>query len=116
MAVHTVPSSSLSTQLDAKEIAEIAREVEQIALKCRRYLFPERQRVTELRLQLFERSAGRCELRLSPRCLDWISWATMRTHIVSAPRGGLFTLSNLAAPSAISAQKKGQYETTLVVH
>jgi hypothetical protein len=91
VAVHTVPSSPLSHQ-------EIAREVEQIALECRRYLFPpERQRITELRLQLFERSAGRCELRLSPRCLDWISWGTMRTHIASEARGGLFTLSNLKA-------------------
>jgi 5-methylcytosine-specific restriction endonuclease McrA len=94
VAVHTVPSSSSSPQLDSHEIA---REVEKIALECRRHLFPERQRITELRLQLFERSAGRCELRLSPRCLDWISWATMRTHIVSASRGEAFQLSNLKA-------------------
>jgi hypothetical protein len=46
VAVHTVPSSAtlLSPQLDTPEIA---REVEQIALECRRYLFPERQRITE---------------------------------------------------------------------
>jgi hypothetical protein len=78
VAVHTVPSSPLSHH-------EIAREVEQIALECRRYLFPERQRITELRLQLFERSAGRCELRLSPKCLDWISWNTMHAQILSGP-------------------------------
>ena len=94
MAVHEANTHPFPAQLDTQEIA---CEVEQIALECRRYLFPEHQRITELRLQLFERSPGRCELRRSPRCLDWISWSTMRTHIVSASRGGLFTLSNLKA-------------------
>jgi hypothetical protein len=101
MAIHTVPSL-LSPQLDTQEIA---REVEQIALECRRYLFPERQRITELRLQLFERSAGRCELRLSPKCLDWISWNTLRSaQILSGP----FTLSNLRAscPECCSKERK----------
>jgi hypothetical protein len=102
MAIHTVPSL-LSPQLDTQEIA---REVEQIALECRRYLFPERERITELRLQLFERSVGRCELRLSPRCLDWISWATMRTHIVSASRRGAFQLSNVKASCPECLAKK----------
>jgi hypothetical protein len=44
VAVHTVASSSSSPQLATQEIA---REVEQIALECRRYLFLERQRITE---------------------------------------------------------------------
>jgi hypothetical protein len=87
----TIPS--FSTQLDTQEIA---REVEQIALECRRNLFPERQRITELRLQLFERSAGRCEMRRSPDCLDWISWSTIRAAHVTG-RGGPFALSNLRA-------------------
>jgi hypothetical protein len=94
MAVHEANTHPFPAQLD---VQEIAREVERISEECRQYLFPARERITELRLQLFERSKGRCELRLSPRCLDWISWSTMRTHIVSAPRGGAFQLSNVKA-------------------
>jgi hypothetical protein len=91
MAVYTV--SPLSTQLDTQEIA---REAVRIAQECRLYLFPERQRLTEIRLQLFERSNGRCELRRSPDCLDWVSWTTMRV-VHATGRGGPLTLPNLRA-------------------
>ena len=37
----------------------------------------ERRHITEVRLQLFERSGGTCELRLSPKCWEWITWDTM---------------------------------------
>lgn len=100
MAVHTVPNSSFSPQLDTQEIA---REVERISEECRQYLSTERQRITDLRLALFARSQGRCELKRSTKCLDWISWGTMRAHIVSSSmtthlrEHGLYTLSNLRA-------------------
>ena len=58
----------------------------------------ERQHIREIRLQLFERSGGNCELRVSPWCWDWISWDTMHAcHIVSQARGGEWELNNLKA-------------------
>ena len=58
----------------------------------------ERRHITEVRLQLFERSQGKCESQISPRCWQWLSWDTMHAaHIRSKARGGTFTLINLLA-------------------
>jgi len=58
----------------------------------------ERRHITEVRLQLFERSGGTCELRLSPKCWEWITWDTMHAcHVVSRARGGNWELPNLLA-------------------
>jgi len=67
-------------------------------IRCHSLSLAERQRITEVRLQLFERSEGKCELRRSPKCWDSISWQSFHAaHIVSKGRGGTFTLANLRA-------------------
>jgi 5-methylcytosine-specific restriction endonuclease McrA len=96
-----------SPQLD---VQDILREVDEVARECSAYIFPfrrircrtktraERKHIAEVRLQLFERSHGQCELGLAPECWGSVSWFTMHSaHIVSKARGGPFTLSNLKA-------------------
>jgi 5-methylcytosine-specific restriction endonuclease McrA len=98
----SVPSSS--PQL-VQDILDQVREVER---DCSFYLFPairrhaksraERRYILEVRLAVYERSGGRCELRLSPKCWEWISWSTMHSaHVKSRGAGGQWTLTNLKA-------------------
>jgi hypothetical protein len=86
MAVPTVASSSSSPQLDTQEIA---REVEQIALECRRYLFPERQRITESQTAAF-RTLSRA-LRIAPQPqvpgLDLLEYPAFRADSERGARG-----------------------------
>jgi hypothetical protein len=68
------------------------------AIRRKRKSTAERRHITEVRIQLYERSEGSCEVRESPKCWNWISWETMHAaHQVSAARGGKFELSNLRA-------------------
>jgi 5-methylcytosine-specific restriction endonuclease McrA len=58
----------------------------------------ERRHITEARIQLYERSGGMCELRLSPKCLVQVIFETMHMcHVVSRARGGTWDLDNLKA-------------------
>lgn len=58
----------------------------------------EKAHITEARVQLYERSRGQCELRLSPKCWGGITWYTMHAcHVISRPRGGTWNLDNLRA-------------------
>jgi 5-methylcytosine-specific restriction endonuclease McrA len=82
-------------------------------IRCHPKSTAERRHITEIRLQLFERSGGRCELQLGPQCWDWISWDTMHTaHIVSRARGGPWDLDNLlaACPACHAAQHNGGFK------
>src|SRR5438132_586085 len=58
----------------------------------------ERRHIMEIRVQLYERSGGLCELQVSPKCPRQISFLTMHTcHVVSRGRGGPWDLENLKA-------------------
>jgi 5-methylcytosine-specific restriction endonuclease McrA len=108
MAVTKVtPSSSSPQPLD---VQDILREVDQVEHDCAVFLFPhrrircrsksaaERRHIAEVRAQLYERSAGQCELRSSPKCLVGITFETMHAcHVISRARGGRFDLENLKA-------------------
>lgn len=67
-------------------------------IRCRTKTRAERNRIIEARIQLYERSQGQCELRLSPKCWQWVSWETMHAcHVISRARGGMWDLENLKA-------------------
>jgi hypothetical protein len=58
----------------------------------------EKAHTTEARVQLYERSQGQCELRVSPKCWGSITWNTMHAaHVVSRARLGTWELENLKA-------------------
>jgi 5-methylcytosine-specific restriction endonuclease McrA len=101
-------------------VSDIVAEVARVERECGFYLFPrirchaksrvERKRITEARVQLYERSQGLCELRLSAECWGQITWYTMHAcHIRSRARGGPWDLENLQAgcPVCHSAQHNG---------
>jgi len=103
----TRPPSHLSTQ-------DIVREVDQVEFDCATFLFPHRRRIssrsrsvaerkeiTEVRVQLYQRSGGQCELRLSPKCWGQFTFAQMHTcHVRSRARCGTWDLDNLKAGCA----------------
>jgi len=99
----TRPPSFPSTQ-------DILREVDQVEYDCATFLFPhrrirsrsksaaERKQIAEARAQLYQRSGGLCELRLSPKCWGQFTFSQMHTcHVVSRARGGTWYLDNLKA-------------------
>jgi hypothetical protein len=92
-------------------VEDIVREVAQTERDFAFYLFPairrhakspaERRHIAEVRAQLYERSAGQCEMRVSPKCLGWITFETMHTcHVISRARSGPWDLANLKAGCA----------------
>jgi hypothetical protein len=103
--------SSPPQPLDAQDIL---REVDQVERDCAAFLFPhrrirarskstaERRQIAEARAELYERSQGLCELRLSPKCWVRITFETMHTcpsSAAPAAEHGISTISKLAAQS-----------------
>jgi hypothetical protein len=99
--VTSASAEPLKVSLQPLDVQDILRQVEEAAEECNPYLFPfrrircrgrsaaERRQITEARVRLYERSAGLCEMRCSPKCLVGITFETMHTcHVVSRARGG----------------------------
>jgi HNH endonuclease len=67
-------------------------------LRPRRKTPAERRMIFHARRALFERSGGLCEMRVSPKCEQFVTWRTMHTHhLVARARGGSRDLDNLLA-------------------
>lgn len=92
------------------DVHDIVRQVARTEQDCAAFLFSyfrirrhakspaERRHIVEIRAQLYVRSAGQCEMRISPKCLGWINYETMHTcHVISRGRGGPWDLANLKA-------------------
>ncbi len=104
MADSILPACSPSSQIDTAETIRIADE----AIRPILFLFPrirrkaksraERRHIAEVRAQLYQRSEGLCELRISPKCWHGITFDTMHTcHVIHRSRGGTWDLENLKA-------------------
>jgi len=84
MADSTVPSLSLFFPL--------------LVIRRKRKSTAERRQIAEARAQVYERSEGLCELRISPKCWRRITFATMHTcHVIHRSRGGTWDVENLRA-------------------
>jgi 5-methylcytosine-specific restriction endonuclease McrA len=66
-----------------------------VRIRPRRRSTAERRRIHKVRLDVFQRSGGFCELQLSPKCLEFAGWDYGHLcHTVHRSRGGDWSAEN----------------------